>query len=99
MLEIGPRFVLNPQRVYSGLLGGKTLWANPEYVTPSKQRAQKKFKGKDPFKHYKNLVKKEESQTYKTAQRKAQPKEGLVDKVFREGLEDTKLAKGSWGTQ
>lgn len=33
--EIGPRFVLEPIRMFQGTFGGKTLWKNPKYVTPS----------------------------------------------------------------
>lgn len=38
LVEIGPRFVLQPVRIFAGSMGGATLWANPEYVTPNQVR-------------------------------------------------------------
>lgn len=46
LIEIGPRFVLNPIRIFSGSFGGQTLYANPRYESPNVGRArEKKFKG------------------------------------------------------
>nr|AFK42952.1 unknown [Lotus japonicus] len=39
LVEIGPRFVLNPVRVFSGSFGGSTLWENPHYISPNAMRA------------------------------------------------------------
>jgi ribosome biogenesis protein BRX1 len=66
LVEIGPRFVLVPIRIFSGSLGGATLYQNPAYVTPNAERAFKKrdegneyvakknrtATGKDNFKSY-----------------------------------------------
>nr|CAG4644856.1 EOG090X07MB [Leptodora kindtii] len=38
MAEIGPRFVLNPIKIFNGSFGGETLWENPNYVTPNAYR-------------------------------------------------------------
>ncbi|KAK4887588.1 hypothetical protein RN001_003859 [Aquatica leii] len=38
--EIGPRFVLNPVKIFGGSFGGPALWENPKYVSPSKYRRQ-----------------------------------------------------------
>ncbi len=35
LVEIGPRFVLNPIRIFSGSFFGVTLYQNPYYVTPN----------------------------------------------------------------
>jgi ribosome biogenesis protein BRX1 len=32
---VGPRFVLNPIKVFEGSFGGETLWENPNYITPN----------------------------------------------------------------
>ncbi|KAL1137636.1 hypothetical protein AAG570_009332 [Ranatra chinensis] len=40
LAEIGPRFVLNPIKIFSGSFGGSTIWENPHYVTPSVYRRQ-----------------------------------------------------------
>lgn len=38
LAEIGPRFVLNPVKIFSSSFGGDTLWDNPRYVSPAKFR-------------------------------------------------------------
>ncbi|XP_054289428.1 ribosome biogenesis protein BRX1 homolog [Macrosteles quadrilineatus] len=38
LAEIGPRFVLNPIKIFEKSFGGKTLWENPKYVTPKQYR-------------------------------------------------------------
>ncbi|GFN80131.1 ribosome biogenesis protein brx1 homolog, partial [Plakobranchus ocellatus] len=35
LAEIGPRFVLNPIRVFAGSFGGATLYQNPHYISPN----------------------------------------------------------------
>jgi ribosome biogenesis protein BRX1 len=40
LVEIGPRFVLNPVRIFSGSFGGPTLWQSPNYVSPNLVRSQ-----------------------------------------------------------
>ncbi len=46
LVEIGPRFVLVPIRIFSGSMGGATLYQNQAYVSPNEERAEKmKFKG------------------------------------------------------
>lgn len=46
LVEIGPRMVLIPIRIFSGSLGGATLYQNPAFVTPNEERsATKKNKG------------------------------------------------------
>jgi hypothetical protein len=32
---LGPRFVLNPIRMFEGSFGGPTLYQNPNYVSPN----------------------------------------------------------------
>jgi len=36
LAEIGPRFVLNPVKIFAGSFGGDTLWDNPHYISPTK---------------------------------------------------------------
>jgi ribosome biogenesis protein BRX1 len=46
LVEIGPRFVLIPIRIFNGSLGGVTLYQNQAYVSPNEERSmQKKYKG------------------------------------------------------
>ncbi|EEC20102.1 ribosomal biogenesis protein, putative [Ixodes scapularis] len=52
LVEIGPRFVLNPIKVFEGSFGGPVIYSNPHYITPSayrrtlKQAAASKYKGR-----------------------------------------------------
>jgi len=46
LIEIGPRFVLNPIRIFRGSFGGQTLYVNDEFVNPNVARSmEKKEKG------------------------------------------------------
>ncbi|ORY07727.1 Brix-domain-containing protein [Basidiobolus meristosporus CBS 931.73] len=39
LVEIGPRFVLNPIRIFQGSFGGATLYENAQYISPNAVRA------------------------------------------------------------
>lgn len=46
LIEIGPRFVLNPIRIFRGSFGGQTLYVNEDFVNPNIARSlDKKEKG------------------------------------------------------
>ncbi|KAH8106863.1 ribosome biogenesis protein BRX1 [Cristinia sonorae] len=46
LVEIGPRFVLTPIRIFEGAFGGATVYSNPEFVSPAAVRsAIKREKG------------------------------------------------------
>ena len=45
LVEIGPRFVLIPIRIFMGSLGGPTLYQNQAYVSPNLERSMA-FKAK-----------------------------------------------------
>ena len=36
LVEVGPRFVLVPIRIFSGSFGGETLYKNGSYISPNK---------------------------------------------------------------
>ncbi|CAE6497665.1 unnamed protein product [Rhizoctonia solani] len=40
LVEIGPRFVLTPIRIFEGAFGGATVFSNPEFITPAAIRSQ-----------------------------------------------------------
>ncbi|XP_049950614.1 ribosome biogenesis protein BRX1 homolog [Schistocerca serialis cubense] len=40
LTEIGPRFVLNPVKIFGSSFGGQTLWENASYISPAKYRQQ-----------------------------------------------------------
>ncbi|KAF9898068.1 Ribosome biogenesis protein brx1 [Lobosporangium transversale] len=39
LVEIGPRFVMNPIRTFDGSFGGQTAFENPEFISPNVARA------------------------------------------------------------
>ena len=41
LIEIGPRFCMNPIKAFEGAMGGEALWQNPAYVAPAKLRSKK----------------------------------------------------------
>jgi len=48
LVEIGPRFVLNPIRIFRGSFGGQTLFQNEQFVSPNAVRAEaNRNKGND----------------------------------------------------
>lgn len=49
--EIGPRFSLQPIRIFEGSFGGETLYENPEYITPAQIRRQIKGKKTEAYRH------------------------------------------------
>jgi len=57
LVEVGPRFVLFPIRVFGGSFGGKTLWKNGEYITPTQLRVMAKRRGGGKYKERKGSQK------------------------------------------
>lgn len=46
LVEIGPRMVMTPIKIFEGSFGGPTLFDNPEYITPAAiRRATRQEKG------------------------------------------------------
>merc|ERR1711924_203517 len=46
LVEIGPRFVLTPVRIFAGSFGGPTLYQNPLFVSPNRLRHEaRRMKG------------------------------------------------------
>ncbi|KAK4778942.1 hypothetical protein SAY86_006470 [Trapa natans] len=42
LVEVGPRFCMNPIKIFGGSFGGPTLYENPFYVSPNQIRALEK---------------------------------------------------------
>ncbi|XP_077499483.1 ribosome biogenesis protein BRX1 homolog [Amblyomma americanum] len=53
LVEIGPRFVLNPIKVFEGSFGGAVIYSNPNYVTPSAHRRSLKAAAASKYKERK----------------------------------------------
>ena len=49
LVEIGPRFVLVPIRIFNGSMGGATLYENQAYVSPNEERSAKNQRKGDRF--------------------------------------------------
>jgi ribosome biogenesis protein BRX1 len=75
LVEIGPRFVLNPIKIFRGSFGGQTVYQNEAFVSPNAIRsANKKDKG--------DLYKERKMQQKKRKAREEQivvPKDPLAD--------------------
>mmetsp|Transcript_41173 Transcript_41173/g.63447 ORF Transcript_41173/g.63447 Transcript_41173/m.63447 type:complete len:327 (-) Transcript_41173:93-1073(-) len=78
LVEIGPRFVLNPIRIFRGSFGGQTLFQNPDFVSPNEIRAmQYKRKGNS------YMQRKESEKKRKTRNAEIVIPEDPLDSVFR----------------
>jgi ribosome biogenesis protein BRX1 len=53
LVEIGPRFVLTPIRIFEGAFGGATVFANPEFVSPAQVRSVRRRERGDRYKERK----------------------------------------------
>lgn len=77
LAEIGPRFVLNPIKIFGGSFRGQTIWENPRYVSPAMYRRQIR---KIAAHKYENRL--EKKMTYE----KSRPKESYhlnpIDEIF-----------------
>ncbi|CAL1705245.1 unnamed protein product [Somion occarium] len=79
LVEIGPRFVLTPIRIFEGAFSGATVYSNPEFVSPAAVRsALKREKGSK----YGMRKLAEEERYGREAARKREEDELAVSKVF-----------------
>lgn len=79
LVEIGPRMVLTPIRIFEGSFGGPTVFDNPEYISPAAvRRATRHEKGSA----YTNRVLQAQSQRAKRDRYKGEEGELSRSKVF-----------------
>jgi ribosome biogenesis protein BRX1 len=78
LVEIGPRFVLNPIRIFRGSFGGQTLFQNPDFVSPNEIRAEEKKRQGRSYTDRKDSQKKR-----KIRQEELVLPEDPLDSVFR----------------
>lgn len=57
LVEIGPRFVLNPIRIFRGSFGGQALFHNADFVTPNAERAIERREKGNVYANRKNAQK------------------------------------------
>jgi ribosome biogenesis protein BRX1 len=49
LAEIGPRFVMNPVKIFAESFTGEPLWESPDYVSPAKHRRMIRLSSKDKY--------------------------------------------------
>lgn len=76
--EIGPRFVMNPVKIFEGSFGGETLWENPDYISPSRHRQMLRKAAKD---RYVNRL--DQKATYEGTRPKTTYKLNEYDEIFK----------------
>jgi len=69
LAEIGPRFVLNPIRIFRGSFGGQTLYSNQDYISPNEIRALERRDKSDAYVNRKESQKKVKECYFTTANR------------------------------
>jgi len=79
LVEIGPRFVMQPIRIFHGPFGGKTLYENEEYISPNEFRRNMKSKAAQKF-----LDRQAEKQKTEEKKRTTEVPEDELDTVFQD---------------
>ncbi|KAJ8501650.1 hypothetical protein ONZ51_g456 [Trametes cubensis] len=79
LVEIGPRFVLTPIRIFEGAFNGATVYSNPEFVTPTAVRSALKREKGDKYGHRKHA---QAERSIRKDRRKLAEDELAVSKVF-----------------
>lgn len=78
LVEIGPRFVMNPIRIFRGSFGGQTLFQNPEFVSPNEIRAMQHKRKSSTY-----VQRKESEKKRKIRKEELVVPEDPLDSVFR----------------
>ncbi|KAI0820204.1 Brix-domain-containing protein [Trametes gibbosa] len=79
LVEIGPRFVLTPIRIFEGAFGGATVYSNPEFITPTAVRSALRREKGDKYGHRKHA---QAERGLRKDRRKLGEDELAVSKVF-----------------
>jgi len=79
LVEIGPRFVLTPIRIFEGAFGGATVYSNPEFISPAAIRSAL---NRERGNKYKNRKDAEQERSGRKEGRKREEDELAVAKVF-----------------
>ncbi|KAH7832467.1 putative ribosome biogenesis protein BRX1 [Monocercomonoides exilis] len=83
LVEIGPRFVLDPIRIFSDSFKGQTIWKSQTYVSPTKIRAREKASRGMKYIHRVRSMR-----ARKDHIKAVEPKLDPVEEVFMEGEDD-----------
>ncbi|KDQ11643.1 hypothetical protein BOTBODRAFT_135449 [Botryobasidium botryosum FD-172 SS1] len=79
LVEIGPRFVLTPIRIFEGAFGGATVFSNPEFISPAAVRSANKSRLGDKYRIRKEA---EGERAERRENRRLEEDELAVGKVF-----------------
>lgn len=97
LAEVGPRFVLNPIKIFAASFSGQTLWENPKYVTPAASRAIMKKKAGKYLRHVESKAAYEASRpkgsTYKVDETDVVFNTLDTDSEAEEAFDDTTAVK------
>jgi ribosome biogenesis protein BRX1 len=78
LLEIGPRFTMEPISIFNGCCKGSVLWKNPDAQAPTEVRRSRKLR--QMLKAKENAYVKEKSEKHK--EMFPQPADSVLDQVF-----------------
>ncbi|KAI9061500.1 Brix-domain-containing protein [Trametes sanguinea] len=79
LVEIGPRFVLTPIRIFEGAFNGATVYSNPEFVTPTAVRSALRREKGEKYGHRKHA---QAERSLRKDRRQLGEDELAVSKVF-----------------
>lgn len=77
LAEIGPRFVLNPVKIFDASFTGEAIWENDDYISPARHRQQLKKAAKDKY-----LNRVEKKATYEATRPKHTYNLNDMDEIF-----------------
>ncbi|KAI5124294.1 hypothetical protein M0805_008902 [Coniferiporia weirii] len=79
LVEIGPRFVLTPIRIFEGAFGGATVFSNPDFISPAAVRSSIRREKGDKYRERKET---EMDRDERREERRREEDELAVHKVF-----------------
>lgn len=79
LVEIGPRFTLNPIKIFEGCMEGMVLFSNPSFKSPNLTRRENKNKGLEE-----KLDKKAEKKKRKEALRQQAFDDDILDNLYHD---------------
>jgi ribosome biogenesis protein BRX1 len=81
LVEIGPRMVMTPIRIFEGSFGGATVYENPEYISPNATRHDARRTKGEHYKERTTAIQNRKAKVQKLAD-EAKPDELSREKVF-----------------
>ncbi|XP_037940487.1 ribosome biogenesis protein BRX1 homolog, partial [Teleopsis dalmanni] len=87
LAEVGPRFVMNPVKIFEGSFSGNTLWENADYISPAKHRQALKKVAKEKY------VSRVDQKVRQKATQPQNAYEGLENDELFENDDPIKIAK------